>query len=106
MQSSFDADGARSRTELASLVALCRAESAAVATSASSEVARHQSVFREASQRELEYYHAATRSMCQEEEQQCFALATQELQMGYNKLFAERSERIVVQSRFQVEAAR
>jgi hypothetical protein len=106
MQTTLNIDIARNRAELSAAVATLRSEATAAAATASTQMVLHRSYFQEASQQELEQYHAATRQMCQEAEQVHFAQATHELQSSYNRMFDERSEQIVVQCQSQVVTAR
>jgi len=106
MQASFHADVLRNREELSVAVAQLRSEAAAAAASASSQIAHESATFRTASRHEVELYSEVARKMCHDEEQQQFAIATQELHACYDRLFDERSEQVIAQSKFHIETAR
>ena len=85
--------GEKNKFDLA--VAVVQSEGSEVAAVATLRQEHHNVQFREASMVQIEQHHEATRRMCQNSEQQHFSEATRELQLHYNRLFAQRSEHIL-----------
>ena len=85
------------RSEFDLAVGILRSEDSETAKEATLQLAQHHAQFQEATMVQVEEYHEVTHVSAQE--QQHFAGATRWLQLYYNRLCDERSEKIVSESR-------